>query len=124
MSLTAIGKEKHMGPTQQTETTTIYLTYNDPAVTVTRNPPGEFKVGEVLEFRSGDPSEFVKVVLHPPSAYEPNAYDETDPNKQPVRVVNAEKGAVWCYFRKKHGPRKSDPPAWSERYGFESDPGT
>jgi hypothetical protein len=115
-----------MGPTQQTETTTIYLTYNEnEGVTVTRNPPGEFKVGEVLEFRSSDPSEVVKVKLHPPSAYEPNTYDESNPNPTPVRVVAAKKGAVWCYFRKKQsGPRISDPPpAWSERYGFVSDPG-
>jgi hypothetical protein len=111
-----------MGPTQQNETTTIYLTYNEPSVTVTSNPPGGYKVGEVLEFRSSDSSEFVKVVLHPASAYQPNVYDETNPNRTPVRVVAAKKGAVWCYFRKKHSPHTSDPPpAWSERYGFTPD---
>jgi hypothetical protein len=124
MSLTAIEGED-MGPTQQTETTTIYLTYHEPSVTVTRNPSDEFKVGEFLEFRSSDPSEVVKVVLHPRSAYEPNTYDETNPNRTPVRVVAAKKGAVWCYFRQRRGSYTSDPPpAWSERYGFESDPGT
>ena len=112
-----------MGPTQQTETTTIYLTYDDQGTTVTRNPPGEFKVGEVLEFRSSDPSEVVKVELHPPSAYEPNTYDETDLNRRPVRVVKAKKGAVWCYFREKTPAGSNFSPAWSERYGFESDPG-
>ena len=101
-----------MGPTPQTETTTIYLTYNDndQATTVTRDPAGEFKVGEVLEFRSSDPSEVVKVVLHPPSAYEPNTYDETDPNKRPVRVVKAKKGAVWCYFRERTSAGSNLPP--------------
>ena len=110
-----------MGPTKQTETTTIYLTYNDPGVTVTTKPAAKFKVGEFLEFRSSDPDELVKVVLHPSSAYEPDVYDQTNPNQTPVRVVNAEKGAVWCYFRKKNSPRTS--PSWSERYGFTPDLG-
>lgn len=37
-----------MGPTQQTETTTIYLTYDELSSTVTREPSGEFKVANSL----------------------------------------------------------------------------
>jgi hypothetical protein len=113
-----------MGSTQQAAqatTTRISLTYNEQTGIVTRDPASEFKVGELLEFRSSDPDELVKVVLHPPTAYEPNIYDETNPNRKPVRVVNTGKGAVWCYFRKRHSPHTS---IWSERYGFLSDPGT
>ena len=113
-----------MGPTPQTKPTTIYLTYNDPAGTVTREPAGEFKVGELLEFRSSDPKERVRVEFLAKSAYEPNTYDETNPNQKPVQVVQAEKGAVWCYFEKTTSSRTSGaPPIWSARYGFESDPG-
>jgi hypothetical protein len=99
------------------------LTY-DEQTGVTREPKDEFKVGELLEFRSSDPDEFVKLEFHPKSAYEPNIYDESIPNQQPVRVVKAEKGEVWCHFRKKSSsgtPVTSH--AWSKRYGFESDPG-
>ena len=68
----------------------------------------------------------VKVVLHPKSAYEPNTYDESIPDQQPVRVVKPEPGNVWCYFAAKapNGQYPSRHLTWSERYGFDSDPGT
>src|SRR5260370_40317879 len=115
-------KEKDMAtqqtkPTTKTAPTTIDLTYNEPSTTGTRNPPDAFTVDELLVFRSSDASQDVKVVLHPKSAYEPNIYDQSNPNPQPVRVVKAEKGAVWCYLRKKAGahtgPHTPEAP-WSE----------
>jgi hypothetical protein len=110
-----------MGPTQQAEPTRICLTYHEAAGKITREPAGEFKVGELLEFYSSD-GKRVKVELHPKSAYQPNTYDETSPDKQPVRVVKVEPVQAWCYFEEK-GPRTPDaPPTWSERYGFDSNP--
>jgi hypothetical protein len=110
-----------MGPTQLATPTRITLTYNEQTGNVTREPADEFKVCDLLEFYSSD-GKPVKVVLHPKSAYEPNTYDETDPNKQPVKVVKAEPGKVWCYFEAK-GPRTPGAPVtWSERYGFDSHP--
>jgi hypothetical protein len=117
-----------MGPTKQAEPMRIRLTYDEQTGNVTREPPDEFKVGELLEFYSSD-GKPVKVILLPALAYEPNTYDETNPNKQPVRVVKAEKGTVWCYFEAKSSEPKSSrttpgaPVTWSERYGFVSDPG-
>jgi hypothetical protein len=111
-----------MGPTKQTEPTQIRLTYDEQTGQVTREPLGEFKVGELLEFSSGKDGQRVKVILHPKSAYEPNTYDETNPNQVPVRVVKPERGNVWCYFTE-HGSHTPGVHTWSERYGFESDPG-
>jgi hypothetical protein len=121
MSRMAIGKEKDMGPTKQAESMRIRLTYDEQTGDVTRDPAGEFKVGELLEFYSSD-GKPVKVILHPATAYEPNTYDETNPQKQPVRVVKAERGKVWCYFEAKAPRTPAAPVTWSERYGFDSNP--
>jgi hypothetical protein len=110
-----------MGPTQQATPTRITLTYNEQTGDVQREPAAEFKVGDLLEFYSSD-GKPVKVILHPKSAYEPNTYDETDPNKQPVKVVKAEPGKVWCYFAEHSSRTHGAPVTWSERYGFDSRP--
>jgi hypothetical protein len=116
-----------MGTTQQAEPMRIRLTYDEQTGNVTREPAGEFKVGELLEFYSNQGR--VKVHFLAKSAYQPDTYDETSPNKKPVRVVKAEPSKVWCYFEEKSGPGQKSSPrtssagvTWSERYGFDSHP--
>jgi hypothetical protein len=116
----AIEKEREMGPTQA-EPMRIRLTYDEQSGGVTRDPADEFTVGELIEFYSTD-GKPVKVILHPKTAYEPNTYDETKADKQPVRVVKAEPGKVWCYFEASAPRKPGGPVTWSERYGFDSDP--
>jgi hypothetical protein len=122
MSRIAIGKEKDMGPTKQAEPTRIRLTYDEPADKITREPAGKFKVGELLEFYSSD-GKPVKVELYPKSAYQPNTYDETRNDKQPVRVIKVEPVKAWCYFEESRA-NTTGAPIWSKKYGFDSDPST